>query len=155
MSDIKKEKVTHQLNSMSTSTVSNQRSSKGLNVALWIVQVILAAAFGIAGLMKSTSPIPDLAAQLVWPGDIPVALVRIIGVSELLAAIGLLLPSILRIRPSLTVWAALGLVVVMALALIFHISRGEMQALPINLVFGLLAGFVAWGRSQKVIILPK
>lgn len=134
---------------MSTSTLSNQKNSKGLNVALWIVQVILATAFGMAGIMKSTSPIPELTAQLVWPGDIPVVLVRIIGVSEFLAAIGLLLPSILRIRPALTVWAARGLVVIMILALPFHISRGEMQALPINLIFGLLAGFVAWGRSNK------
>ncbi|MFD0998086.1 DoxX family protein [Ohtaekwangia kribbensis] len=140
---------------MSTSTLSSKKKIKGLNIALWAVQVILAAAFGMAGIMKSTSPIPDLAAQLVWPGDIPVLFVRIIGVSEFLAAIGLLLPSILRIRPSLTVGAALGLIVMMILALLFHISRGEMQALPINLIFGLLAGFVAWGRSKKIIILPK
>jgi putative oxidoreductase len=144
-----------QINSMSTSTASNQKSSKGLNFALWTVQLILAAAFGMAGVMKSTSPIPYLAAQLVWPDQIPVVIVRIIGVSELLAAIGLLFPSMLRIRPSLTVWAALGLVVIMILALLFHISRGEMWAIPINLAFGLLAAFIAWGRSKKAVILSK
>jgi putative oxidoreductase len=117
---------------MSTTNV-NQKPSRGLNIALWIGQVILAAAFGMAGIMKTTTPIADLAAQMVWPGDIPPALVRFIGASEFTAAIGLLLPSILRIKPILTVWAALGIVMVMILALVFHITRGEMQALPMPL----------------------
>lgn len=130
----------------------NKKNQRTINVLLWIAQVILASAFGMAGVSKSTSPIPELAAQLVWPGDIPEILVRIIGVSELAAAVGLLLPSLLRIKPKLTVWAALGLVTVMTLALIFHITRGEMFAIPINLGFGLLAAFVAWGRNSKAVI---
>jgi len=109
----------------------------------------------MAGVMKTTSPIADLAANMVWPGDIPAALVRFIGVTEFAAAVGLLLPSMLRIKPSLTVWAAVGLVAVQISALVFHISRGEMQALPINLTLGLLAAFVAWGRSKKAVIQPK
>ena len=136
---------------MSTANV-NQKPSRALNIILWIVQVILAAAFGMAGVMKTTTPIADLAAQMVWPGDIPSPLVRFIGASEFLAAVGLLLPSILRIKPMLTVWAAVGIVTVMVLAMIFHITRGEMQALPINSTFALLAAFVAWGRSKKAII---
>lgn len=139
---------------MSTTNV-NQKPARVLNITLWIVQVILAAAFGTAGIMKTTSPIADLAAQLVWPGDIPVALVRFIGASEFLAAIGLLLPSILRIKPMLTVWAAYGIIAVMFLALAFHITRGELQALPINLTFALLAAFVAWGRSTRAVIHSK
>ena len=133
----------------------NNKTSKGMNISLWVVQVILAVAFGMAGISKSFSPIPDLAAQLVWPGDIPEFLVRIIGASELSAAFGLLLPSLLRIKPKLTVWAATGLVVVMTLALAFHISRGEMFAIPINLGFGSLALFVAWGRSKRAVIEAK
>lgn len=136
---------------MST-TNTNQNPSRTLSIILWIVQVILAAAFAMAGIMKTTSPIADLAAQMVWPGDIPAVLVRFIGASEFGAAVGLLLPSIFRIKPVLTVWAATGLVVVMTFALIFHITRGEMQALPINLSIGLLAAFVAWGRSKKAVI---
>lgn len=139
---------------MST-TIENQKKSPVLNVILWIAQVILAGAFGMAGVMKTTSPIADLAANMVWPGDIPAALVRFIGVTEFAAAVGLLLPSMLRIKPSLTVWAAVGLVAVQISALVFHISRGEMQALPINLTLGLLAAFVAWGRSKKAVIQPK
>ncbi|WP_343854583.1 DoxX family protein [Algoriphagus jejuensis] len=126
-----------------------------MNIALWIAQIVLAAAFAMAGVMKITTPIADLTAQMGWPGDNPSVLVRFIGVSEFAAALGLLLPSILRLKPVLTVWAAYGLVVVMSLALVFHIMRGEMEALPINLVFGLFAGFVAWGRSKKVVIHSK
>lgn len=136
-------------------TNENQTKSRAWNIALWIVQIILVAAFGMAGIMKTTSPIADLAAQMVWPGDIPAAMVRFIGASEFLAAVGLLLPSLLRIKPFLTVWAAAGLVLVMILALVFHITRGEMQALPINLTFALLAAFVAWGRSKKAVIHSK
>ena len=133
----------------------NKKNLRTMNVLLWISQVILAAAFGMAGISKSTSPITELAAQLGWPGDIPEFLVRIIGVSELAAALGLLLPSLLRIKPKLTVWAAIGLVIVMTLAFIFHITRGEMFAIPINLGFGLLAAFVAWGRLKKAPIQAK
>jgi putative oxidoreductase len=124
-------------------------ASKAWNVALWIAQILLAAAFGMAGVMKSTAPITELAEKMVWPGAMPAALVRFIGVSELLGAIGLILPAATRIRPMLTPLAAAGLVVVMLLAAAFHLSRGEAGALPINLTLGALAAFVAWGRFRK------
>lgn len=131
------------------------KTSKAMNISLWVAQIILAVAFGMAGVSKSFSPIPELAAQLVWPGDIPEFLVRIIGISELAAAVGLVLPALLRFKPKLTVWAAIGFVLVMVLALIFHIARGEMFAIPINLGFGLVAAFIAWGRTKKAPIQPK
>jgi hypothetical protein len=123
--------------------------SKALHVSLWIVQVLLAAAFGMAGVMKTTVPIVELARKMVWPGGVPAALVRFIGVSELAAALGLVLPAATRVRPILTPIAAGGLVLVMALAAAFHLSRGEAQMLPINLILGALAAFVAWGRAKK------
>ncbi|MFT3712139.1 MAG: DoxX family protein [Archangium sp.] len=137
---------------MSTETT---QPSKGLNIALWIVQVLLALAFGMAGLMKSTAPIEELAKQMVWPGAVPPALVRFIGVSELLGGIGLLLPSLTRIQPKLTALAAAGLVVVMILAAGFHVSRGEYGGLVPNFVMGGLAAFVAWGRFKKAPITPR
>jgi len=135
-----------------TTTVSG---STALHVTLWIVQLLLAVAFGMAGVMKSTQPIADLAAAMVWPGDLPAVLVRFIGVSELAGALGLVLPAATRIRPLLTPLAAIGLVVVMVLASLFHISRGEWFALPINFALGGLAAFVAWGRLRKVPIPPR
>ena len=127
----------------------------GMRIALWIVQVLLALAFGFAGVMKSTAPIAELAEKMVWPGALPEPLVRFIGASELLAAIGLILPSATRIKPGLTPLAAAGLVVVMTLAVLFHISRGELHALPINGVLGGLAAFVAWGRWKRAPIAPR
>ena len=122
---------------------------------MWVVQVLLAVAFGFAGVMKSTAPIADLVEKMVWPGALPEAVVRFIGLSELAAALGLTLPSLTRIKPALTPLAAAGLVVVMSLAAIFHITRGEISALPINIGLGALAMFVAWGRWKKAPIAPR
>src|SRR5688500_1026583 len=100
------------------------KGGKGLNIGLWVVQVVLAVMFGMAGVMKSTAPMAELVAQMGWPGALPEGLVRFIGVSELAGAIGLILPSLTRIKPGLTPLAAAGLVVVMVLAALFHIPRG-------------------------------
>lgn len=123
---------------------------RALHISLWIAQCVLALAFGMAGIMKVTTPIAELAAKLPWTAEVPLALVRFIGTAELLGAVGLILPAATRIRPGLTALAAAGLVTVMALALSFHAMRGELaQAAPINLVLGGLAAFVAWGRFRK------
>jgi len=129
--------------------------SKALRIGLWVAQIVLAVMFGMAGVMKSTMPIAELAEKMGWPGAIPPALVRFIGVSELAAAIGMVLPAATRIRPQLTPLAAAGLVVVMVLAVLFHLSRGELGALPFNFGLGALAAFVAWGRWKKAPIQPR
>jgi uncharacterized membrane protein YphA (DoxX/SURF4 family) len=133
----------------------DQRPSRALNISLWVVQVILAGMFVMAGLMKSTKPIHELSVTVNWANDIPELLVRFIGVSELLGGLGLLLPGIFRIKPVLTPIAASGLVTVMVFAMIFHISRGEYPAIGFNLILALLAAFVAWGRFKKAVIPPK
>lgn len=125
------------------------RPRGGLHIALWVAQGLLAAAFGMAGVMKTTKPMAELVQSMAWTGALPPPLVRFIGAAELTAAVGLVLPALLRIKPVLTPLAAAGLVSVMVLASIFHASRGEFQALPINLTLGALAGFVAWGRFRK------
>ncbi|MBD0257707.1 MAG: DoxX family protein [Cytophagales bacterium] len=141
---------------MTTHSISTpQSTSKALHVTLWIAQVLLAAMFLMAGFMKSTQPIAQLSATLPWASQAPVGLVRFIGISEVLGAVGLVLPALLRIKPGLTVWAAVGIAVVMVLALVFHVVRGEFSAIGINLFMGLLAAFVAWGRSRQAPIQPK
>lgn len=130
-------------------------TNKGLNIALWAAQVVLAGMFLMAGAMKSTQPIETLAVAMPWAGQVPAALVRFIGISEALGALGLLLPSLLRIRPQLTPLAASGLVLVMLLAAAFHISKGEVSALGINFTLGLVAAFIAWGRWKKAPIAAK
>jgi uncharacterized membrane protein YphA (DoxX/SURF4 family) len=139
---------------MTTATLETT-SRKPLRITLWVVQVLLALAFGMAGFMKLTTPIDVLAASLPWADDVPSLLVRFIGLSELLGAIGLVLPAATRIQPRLTALAAIGLVTVMVLASLFHVSRGEIGALPVNAVLGGLAGFVAWGRAKAAPIAPR
>jgi putative oxidoreductase len=129
--------------------------SKGLHIGLWVAQGLLALMFGMAGVMKTFTPIAELATSLPWVLDVPAALVRFIGVTELAAALGLVLPSLLRVQPRLTPLAAAGLVLVMLLASAFHLSRGEAGALPINLVLGGIAAFIAWGRTRKAPIRSK
>jgi putative oxidoreductase len=127
----------------------------GLHVTLWVVQVLLAAMFLMAGVMKLTQPIATLATSLPWATSVPELLVRFIGAAELAGALGLVLPSLTRIQPRLTALAALGLAVVMLLAAGFHATRGEYAMLPMNLAIGLVALFVAWGRGKAAPISPR
>jgi len=132
-----------------------EQQNKTLNAVLWIAQVVLAAIFLMAGIMKSTTPINELSQKLNWVSEDNKLLVRFIGICELLGAIGLILPSLLRIKPILTPIAALGFLTIMILAMLFHIVRGEYDVLPVNILFGAIALFIAWGRYKKVPIQPK
>jgi len=125
-------------------TISNRKTS----IALWIVQAILALLLSIAGVTKSFQPIKVAAQTINWVNDVPPALVRFIGVSELFAAIGLILPAATRIQPRLTIFAATGIALIMMFAMIFHITRNEFFALPINAAFLTLSVFVAYGRLK-------
>jgi putative oxidoreductase len=129
--------------------------SKGLHIALWVVQVLLAAAFLMAGGMKLTAPIEELAKNMAWVSAVPPGLVRFIGLSEVAGALGLILPAATRIKPSLTGVAGAALVVVMVLAMGMHISRGEYPFLGGPVVLAALSAFVAWGRLKKAPIAPR
>lgn len=109
----------------------------------------------MAGYGKATLPVATLAQRIPWSEDVPLALVRFIGVSELLGGIGLLLPALTRIRPGLTPLAAAGLTTVMALAAIFHATRAEWSGIVVNVVLGGVAAFIAWGRTKKAPITPR
>jgi uncharacterized membrane protein YphA (DoxX/SURF4 family) len=119
-----------------------------MHYGLWAAQVLLAAAFAFAGVMKLTISAADLA-QKMPTGAVPIALLRFIGVAEVAGAIGLILPSLTRILPVLTPVAARALALVMALAAILHVSRGEISSLPAVLVLGAMALFVSWGRTTR------
>lgn len=117
-----------------------------MNTALWIVQGILAAMFLMSGSMKTFKSIDELAPKMPWVKEVPSWQVRFIGITQLLAAFGLILPKLTGILPVLTPVAALGLVLTMVSAAIFHLKRNEMQAIGINMALLLLALFVAVGR---------
>ncbi len=135
--------------------VAAPTSGKGLRIGLWVAQVLLAVAFVASGLMKITTPIEQLQAQMPWTTGAMGSLVRFIGVAELLGGIGVVLPAATRIKPQLTVLAALGLATVMVLASLTHLTRGEAGMVPVNAVLFALAAFVAWGRSKRAPISPR
>jgi uncharacterized membrane protein YphA (DoxX/SURF4 family) len=118
-----------------------------MNIALWIIQILLALGFLMAGTLKATQPIDRLAARMKWVNSLrPPQLVRLIGTLEVLGAIGLILPAVTGIWSWLTPVAAIGLVLTMIGAMILHTRRGEFPNLSTNLVLLLLAAFVAVGR---------
>ena len=79
---------------MSTAALNPPQSSgKGLRIAFWVAQVLLALVFAFIGFSKLTTPIPELATMMKWPGEYPPYFVRLIGAIDLLGGIGLLLPS--------------------------------------------------------------
>lgn len=121
-----------------------------MNTVLWIAQILLALAFGISGVSKATQPREKLATNMAWVNDFSATQVRIIGVLELLAAIGLILPALTGILPVLTPLAAVGLVLTMIGAAYTHYRRNEAKIIPVNLVLLLIAAFVAYGRFVAV-----
>ena len=118
-----------------------------MNIALWIIQVLLALLFLFAGGTKLVLPI-DVLTSMGSPNQVhlPGLLIRFIGVCEVLGALGLLLPGIFRKRTELTALAAAGLVIIMIGATVLTIIGDGMAAALPPLVAGLLCAFVAYGR---------
>ena len=117
-----------------------------MNTVLWIAQILLAAIFGMAGIMK-TSQTSKAKEQLPWAKNRSDGFVRFVGTSELLGALGLILPLIMGILPWLTVFAAIGLILIQLLAIFTeHLPKKEYNAIPVNIVLLALAVFVVIGR---------
>jgi uncharacterized membrane protein YphA (DoxX/SURF4 family) len=126
------------------------------SIGLWVVQVLLALAFGSAGVMKLFMPIADISTQMAWAAASPEWLVRFIGFVEIAGALGMILPAATRILPWLTPLAGLGFAIIQVLAIGVHAARGETaMSLPVNLVLLALSLFVAWGRWRKAPIAPR
>jgi uncharacterized membrane protein YphA (DoxX/SURF4 family) len=113
-----------------------------MNRALWVVQILLAAVFLFAGVMKLVLPLEKMAGPVEFPGWF----LRFIGVAETLGGIGLFLPAVLRIKPGLTPLAAAGLVIIMIGAVAITLPSMGVGPALLPLIVGLLAAFIAYGR---------
>jgi uncharacterized membrane protein YphA (DoxX/SURF4 family) len=113
-----------------------------MNIALWIVQALLAALFLFAGGAKLVLPIEEMTKQIPMPGWF----LRFIGVAEVFGGLGLILPWITRIRPGLTPLAAAGLVIIMIGATVVTLMTGEIVMALFPLVTGIFCAFVGYGR---------
>jgi putative oxidoreductase len=120
---------------------------KGLHYTLWTFQVLLALLFLFAGIMKLVTPAEKLAALAP---QFSVNFLRFIGVVETLGGLGMVLPGLLKIKTVLTPLAAAGLVIVMIGAVVVSYQMKGMSGVPVPLVTGIVAAFVAYGRWRMV-----
>jgi len=113
---------------------------------MWTLQILLALVFLAHGAMMLFPPaeIAKLMNQ-----ELPRWFQLFIGISEVLAAVGLTLPAITGVQRRLVAWAAVGLVIVMVCATIFHLRRGEYSSAATTLVLLAMATAVARGRYQR------
>lgn len=117
-----------------------------MNVFLWILQGLLGAAFILAGLMKATRPKEQLAGNMTWVNRRGAGTVKFIGVMEILGGLGLILPWATGIATILTPLAAVGLALVMVLAVGDHVRAREYQIIGVNVLLGAIAAVIAIGR---------
>lgn len=134
---------------------SKPQSPRGLGIGLWIIQALLAATFVGTAVWKVVTPIPVLAAKMPWMGQVSASFLFATAGFDLLGGLGVLLPSLTRIKPGLAVLGALGCALLMLGAIVFHFSRGEGANTPFNFILVGLSLFVAWGRHTKARIAPR
>ncbi|HET9194031.1 MAG TPA: DoxX family protein [Vicinamibacterales bacterium] len=116
-----------------------------MNIVLWVLQLLLAAAFFAHGLLFLIPP-PDIAAQM--NASMPRWFQLFLGVAEILAAVGLIVPGLTRILPWLVTWAAVGIMFVMVCATIFHLARSEWSSALVTLVLLVMATYLAYMRAR-------
>jgi len=128
----------------------NDSRGPALNYVLWTLQILLALLFLFAGISKFVMP----AAEMMKQSPVPLGFLYFIGVAETLGGLGLVLPSLLRIRPGLTPLAAVGLAIIMIGATVIS-AKGGIKAALFPFVVMLLLAFVAYGRWRLWPIAPK
>lgn len=116
-----------------------------MNIALWIVQGLMAAAFLMAGVTKAFQ-YEKAKVMIPWVKDVSKGLVTFIGWAELLGGLGLILPWALGVATILTLIAASGIGLILILSIIFHVKRNEYEAIAINPFMLLLLVFIVVGR---------
>ena len=117
-----------------------------LNIALWVAQVAVCVLLSIGGFMKLLMPVAKLSVMFAWTGQVSKPFLRFIGVVDFAGGLGILLPALTGVLPQLTVFAALGCVVLQILAIGFHAHRGEFSETSFNFFMLALSAFVLWGR---------
>lgn len=117
-----------------------------MDTALWVAQILLALAFGAAGILKVTQPKDKLAANMGWPEEYSAGFIKFVGVVEIVGALGLILPGLTGIAPILTPIAASGLALEQVGAIAVHIRRKEPRVIIGNVLLIAISVFIAWGR---------
>ena len=124
------------------------------NTVLWVLQWLFGVYFVAIGILHFIVP-EGMPAPMEWMYDLSDTLHVVVGIAEILGGLGLILPSITRIQPQLTVYAAVGLLLVMVGAVVYHLDRGESQSVVTNVFIGAVMAFVAYGRWNLAPIPPR
>lgn len=117
-----------------------------MNIALWVAQILLAAMYGMAGIMKifQTARAKE---RMPWAKNRSDGFVRFVGTSEWLGAVGLVLPLVTGILPWLTVLAAVGLILIQLLAIFTeHLPKKEYSIISVNIILIAISVFIVIGR---------
>ena len=122
-----------------------------MTVAYWVIAGLLAAFYTFAGGKKVLQSREQLEPMMGWVDVVPMPLVRTIGALELLGALGLILPPLTGIAPGLAIAAAIGLVIIQIGGIDLHVSRHELEPLPLNVVLLALAAVAAWLGTSVVL----
>ncbi|MGP3534421.1 MBL fold metallo-hydrolase [Microbacterium sp. RD1] len=123
----------------------NASPPRSLHIALWVLQSALGVALIAAGAWKLSLPFDQATAMFPWAADVP-ALYTVTSILDIAGGLGVILPSLTRVAPRTTVFAALGVVLLMLSAVVFYLLRGEPSETVPNLVLASAGGIVAWGR---------
>jgi uncharacterized membrane protein len=116
-----------------------------VNVVLWVAQVVLALAIFGAGFDQAAN-YDDAKRRLTWIGVLPRGFVLVLGVLEMLAAVGLIVPGWTGVQPWLTVATAAALLLLMAAAVAFHTRRREIPQFAFSAGFLVVAALIVFGR---------
>ena len=143
---------------MSTSAVVHKPRT-AMHVTLWIFQILWGIFYAFTGFGKilciNSAVWNMMLPRVLWFSAVPQPLFVFIGVVEFLGGVGLILPAMTGVKPKLTMWAAIGLTLVMLFAAAFHIARGEFHFfVPTNLVLGAGTAFIGYGRWSARPLMP-
>jgi len=134
---------------------SNNDDRRAIHILAWAAQLALAVIFSFAGGFKAFTAPAALLAKAPDLASLPLPLVRFIGIAELAAAAGLILPALTRIAPKLTPLAALCVMPILAGAFVINVREGHLASQFFVIVCTALAAFVAWARLTQTPISPR
>lgn len=115
-----------------------------MNVALWVLQILIALLFLFAGGVKLVAPLDQLTKGM--PPWLSPGFLRFVGGCEVAGGLGLILPRLLRIKPGLTPLAAVALIGIMIGATVVVVTTGGGAQAALPVVVGLMLAFIAYGR---------
>ena len=126
------------------------RPSAVMNAILWVLQVLLALVFLASGGLKLVKPKEALLDTMAVLRDYRPVTVKLIGLAEVLGAVGLIVPLAVGVAPGLVPWAALGLASVVVGAAVVHAEHRDYKPLAVHAVLLVMAIAVVFGRSADI-----